>query len=181
MSVELLIGWTIGLVAAMAGAYFQALWGFRWARKDQRERARIFFGHVINNICTIVAEMEGTREKAQAIHSDYLYLIKEEIDVYTRNREHLIFLDVEGRESVRKFMIDVMSKRATIAIELENFYKARHDESILPEGGDRDRKLAEASAALGRAQSAADKLFAATSGAKQTVLNLTANGKLTAV
>lgn len=158
---EFFWGIVVGLVLSFLGGWAQAKITFTMQRRAAEENVRRFCIDTIKNIQGIVSEMDRTRDRARAIHHDFLNLIEIEVQIYGRNREHLIHLPEELRTSVRQFLNDIAVKRADVANNLNQFYQLTgHADQLEAQGaGPQSQRLkADALTPLGAAQAAADKL-----------------------
>jgi hypothetical protein len=158
---EFFWGIVVGLILSFIGGWAQAKITVTMQQKAARKTVVRFCIDTIKNIQGVIAEMDKTRDRARAIHHDFLTLIEVEIQIYGRNREHLIHLPDELRTSVREFMNDVAIKRAEVANKLSQFYQLTEQASQLQTQGlgpQAERVKTDALAPLGSAQAAADKL-----------------------
>jgi len=122
---EFFWGLIIGLILSLVGCFFQAKIAHDKAKAYQRHTVMLFCSDVVRNLKSIIGEMQATRQRAQMIHHDFLDLIELEVTVFGRNREHLIYVDDNAREIVRKFMNEVAIRRGEIARSLNDFYQQR--------------------------------------------------------
>jgi hypothetical protein len=91
------------------------------SRKPKKDQIKNLCIDTVNNLRAIVDDMVDHRQRAQVIHGDYLTLLDTEINVFGRNREHLIQLPNPVREKVRKFVTDCATRRAEIGANLAQF------------------------------------------------------------
>lgn len=115
------IGTIAGLILSVAGGWSLAKFTVSIQQSNQKKTVTIFLIDVINNIQSIVSELEKNRDRTKIIYSDFLLLIDVEINIYGRNREHTILIDDKNRNAVRNFMNDVALKRAEVAEKLGSF------------------------------------------------------------
>ena len=158
---EFFWGIIIGLVLSFAGGWAQAKIAASIQEKAARSTVVRFCSDTIKNIQSIISEMDRTRDRARSIHHDFLNLIEIEIQIYGRNREHLIHLPDDLRGPVRDFMNDIAIKRAEVANKLNEFYQmnAQADQlQVQGHGPQSQRVRTDALTPLGVAQVAADKL-----------------------
>lgn len=154
-------GIVVGLLLSLFGGWEISRSTFSRSQKHQKQAVIAFVIDIIKNLQSIVADMDSTRDRAQAIHRDFLSLIDVEIGIYGRNREHLLLLPESTRNDIRKFMTDCALKRAEITQKLDQFYRLFDlADQILAEGRatESERKRKQADAPLKEAQKAADKM-----------------------
>ena len=118
---EFFWGVIVGLVLSVFGAYWLAVFGARQQQKAQKDQIKNLCIDTVNNLRAIVDDMVDHRQRAQVIHGDYLTLLDTEINVFGRNREHLIHLPNPVREKVRKFVTNCAIRRAEIGANLAQF------------------------------------------------------------
>jgi hypothetical protein len=118
---EFFWGVVVGVVLTTIGAWGQAVFTVRQQRKAQKDLIKNFCIDTVNNIKAIVDEMVDHRQRTQVIHGDYLGLLDVEINVFGRNREHIIHLPNPMRENVRKFVTACAIRRAEIGTNLAQF------------------------------------------------------------
>lgn len=165
---EFFWGIVVGLLLSLFGSFALAKFSSYITHNERKKVVRQLCGDLVKNICKIVDEMDATRDRGKLIHSDFLNLIDVEINIYGRNREHLILLPSETRDQLRQFMNDVAIKRTDVIQSLDKFYDViRLSDQIRAEGriDDAERMRAGSTEPLLAAQSAADKLVAITKGA----------------
>jgi hypothetical protein len=116
-------GVIVGLGLAAFGAWLQAIFTARQQQKAQKALIKNFCIDTVNNLKAIVEDMvvDDHRQRTQVIHGDYLALLDIEIDVFGRNREHIIHLPNPVRENVRKFVTGCAIRRAEIGNHLSEF------------------------------------------------------------
>lgn len=158
---EFFWGIIAGLLLSFIGGWTQAKITMSMQRKAAKDTVTLFCMDTIKNIQSIIIQMDKTRDRTQGIHHDFLNLIDIEIQIYGRNREHIIHLPDDIRNSVREFMNDIAIKRADVVRSLDHFYqlteKAKQMQ-IQGAGPQAERVNSEALVPLGIAQTAADKL-----------------------
>lgn len=158
---EFFWGVVIGLMLAFVSAWAQAEIASRKQAKTAKSTVARFCTDTIKNIQSVVSEMDRTRDRSRAIHHDFLMLIEVEVQIYGRNREHLIHLPDELRGQVREFMNDIAVKRAEVANKLTDFCQMNNQASQLQvqgAGSQASRLQSDSIVPLGEAQKAADKL-----------------------
>jgi hypothetical protein len=118
---EFFWGVIVGLILSVLGAYCVALFSAKQQRQMQRETVRNFCADTVKNLRQIVDDMSDLRTRMKVIHHDYLALMDVEINVFGRNREHIIHLPEQLRDRVRKFVTDCALRRAEIGNFLGQF------------------------------------------------------------
>jgi hypothetical protein len=118
---EFFWGIIVGLILTVVGSYFLALFTARQQQQERKDVLRNFCMDTVINIRQIIEDMDTTRSKARLIHHDYLVLFDVEYQVFTRNREHLIYLPLDVRDKVRRFITDCAIRRAEIGNYLTTF------------------------------------------------------------
>src|SRR5690606_2149324 len=108
---EFFWGVIIGLLLSLLSGYILAQFTVRTQQKTIKETILKFSLDINRNIQAIINETDTTRDRANAIHYDFLNLIDIEIQIYGRNREHIIHIPDEERTLVRKFMNDIAIKK----------------------------------------------------------------------
>lgn len=168
LSGEFFWGIVIGLILSLVGGWTLAKFTVSMTQAHQKRTVVLFCSDTIQNIRNIVLDFDQFRDRAQAIHPDFLALIDVEVGIYGRNREHLIHLPDGIRNDVRKFLNEVAVKRLEVANKLDQWSRAwRLADQIQAEGRgpeaqrERDRALP----LLQEAHKAADKLVAIANGA----------------
>lgn len=160
---EFFWGIIVGIVLSAFGGWLQAKFSEDRQQKIQKKTVRDFCIDTVRNLQNIIRELDKTRDRAKAIHHDFLNLVDVEIGIYGRNREHMLKLPEAQRTAVREFMTDCALKKAEVASKLEQFYQLRRladqalEEGRTPEG---EKIMANSLQPLGEAQRAADKLVA---------------------
>lgn len=158
---EFFWGVIIGLILAFVSAWAQAEIASRKQAKTAESTVARFCIDTIKNIQSVILEMDRTRDRAQAIHHEFLMLIEVEVQIYGRNREHLIHLPDDMRGPVRDFMNDIAVKRAEVADKLTQFnqiWNQANQLEVQGSGPQAGRTKSDALVPLGEAQKAADKL-----------------------
>ena len=85
-------GIVIGLLLAVVVAAIQV-------RLDLRQKRRIlvaFCQELITSISELIQDLENNRDRNRIIDNEFLETISAEINVYGRNREHLILIQDSG-------------------------------------------------------------------------------------
>jgi hypothetical protein len=119
---EFFWGVIVGLLLTVIGSYFLTMFTTWQQRRERKEVLKNFCVDTVTNIREIIDDMVATRSKA---NQDYLTLLDLEIQVFTRNREHTVYLSKDVRDKVRKFMTDCAIRRAEIGNHLTTFYNRR--------------------------------------------------------
>lgn len=162
---EFFWGIMIGLLLSFLGGWTLAKFTVTIQQANLKKTMVKFCVDTITNIQSIVSEMDSTRDRAGAIYHDFLMLIEVEIQIYGRNREHLIHLPDEERNLVRQFMNSIAIKRADVTNHLDQFYKlGRLADQTQVEGRapEAQRIRDNSNISLSGAQTAADRLTAIT-------------------
>ena len=110
----------------------------------------------------IIRNLQEIRDRKAGIQHDFLALLDVELTVFGRNREHTIYLSLETRDKLRKFMNACAIKRAEITNFLAEFYKQNALADQLTASGQApqgQRVKNDALLILNNANSAADQLF----------------------
>jgi hypothetical protein len=119
---EFFWGIIVGLILTVIGSYFLALFTTWQGRRERKNVLKSFCVDTVRNIRQIIDDMDATRGKAKMIHHEYLALLDIETQVFGRNREQLIYLPLDVRDNVRKFVTDCATRRAEIGNHLTTFY-----------------------------------------------------------
>ena len=158
---EFFWGVVVGLILSFIGAWAQAKITVSMQQKSAEKTVIRFCLDTVENIQAIIAEMDKNRDRTKLIHHDFLTLIEIEVQIYGRNREHLIHLPDDVRTSMRDFMNNVAIKRAEVANNLSSFYQITEQANqmqVQGSGPEAERKRHEALTPLSAAQGAADRL-----------------------
>mgnify|MGYP000284651252 CR=1 FL=1 len=172
---EFFWGIIIGLILSVVGGWALAKFTVHMQTENAKKTVVYFCMDTIKNIQSIISDMDSTRDKAKAIHHDYLNLIDIEIQIYGRNREHLIHLSDDTRNLVRNYMNAIAIKKAEISKNLDLFYQinAMADRAQAEgRGPEAQRFRAEASVPLVAAQLAADKIVTASKDGNHIIQDL---------
>lgn len=164
---EFFWGIVVGLLLSLLGSWALAKFTVSMQQASARRTMSLFCIDALKNIQSIIAELDAARDRMRAIHHDFLMLIEVEIQIYGRNREHLINLPDDARNKIRKLMSEISIKRAEVANNLEEFYKlSRLADQIYAEGrGPEAQRIREnGSISLQNAQTAADRLVSISGG-----------------
>ena len=116
-------GVVIGLLLSFIGAWASAMITNCLATRERKRIFREFTINSIRNISSIAEDMDASRDRSKVIFHDYLALIEVELNIFGRNREHLINLDDQNRGKVRKFMNDIAIKKTEIVTHLNECYE----------------------------------------------------------
>jgi hypothetical protein len=158
---EFFWGIVVGLALSFIGGWAQANIAVRLQRKSAKQTVKNFCRDSVKNIANVIREMDETRDRSRAIHHDFLALLDAELAIFGRNREHIIHLSEDVRSQIRKFMNDCAVKKASVAMNLDNFYRqtALADQiQAQGRGPEAERVRLQANDHLQQAQNAADKL-----------------------
>ena len=109
---EFFWGVIVGLLLSFFGAWLLAIISVRMIEKMQKKRLISFCIDTVKNINGIVTQIDESRDRSKAIYHDFLALIEVEVQIYGRNREHLILLPEMERNEMRKFMNIIGIKKA---------------------------------------------------------------------
>lgn len=172
---EFFWGIVVGLILAFIGGWIQAWFAVSMQQASVKKTIKNYCVDAIKTIQGIISEMQSTRDRTKSIYYDFLALLDVEIQIYGRNREHLIHLPEEERKLVRKFMNDVVALRAETAQGLDRFYElTRLADQAQTEGrgSDAQELRATASVPLIAAQTAADRLASISSTGNQIIAKL---------
>src|SRR5436305_2895825 len=121
LSGEFFWGVIVGVVLTGLGGFLQVRFQANENRKERLALIRSFIVDTARNVQRIVADMEETRRRVNAIHSDFLVLFDVEMNVFGRNREQIVSLPVDVRDRVRAYMNDCSLMRAQIGGGLGEF------------------------------------------------------------
>lgn len=154
---DFLWGIIIGLILTLVGALFLH------ERQERQKRKAVvrFIEDVVQSIDSYVEQLDTERQtNNEVINSDYLSLISGEIELYARNREHLIHIPIpELRSEIKAFITDVAIKTARIQNPLNEFYKWWEEAQKLEDGSaGRNELEASARAYLETARLGVDRL-----------------------
>ncbi len=173
---EFFWGVIVGLLLSFVAGWVLAKFTVSMTQANAKKVIIRFCIDTIKNIQNIIVEMDSTRDRAKAIHHDFLILLDVEFNIYGRNREHLIHLPDEERNQVRKFMNEVAVKKAEVVNKLDQFYRLNAlVDQIQAEGRapEAQRVRDNAMVPLRDAQTAADKLVKLSTNATSLVERLT--------
>jgi hypothetical protein len=112
-----------GVVLTAIGTWLQTILMAWQQRKAQRNLVKNFCIDTINNIKAIVDDMAKLQQRTKIIYADYMALLDVEINVFGRNREHIIHLPNPVRDDVRKFMNDCAIRKAEMGYHLQELTK----------------------------------------------------------
>jgi hypothetical protein len=162
LSGEFFWGVIVGTILAAFGAWVTVRLQERSQRKRAAELVRTSSLDTVNNLLQIMRDLQDLRGRTNAIQHDFLALLDIELNVFGRNREHIINLPPATREPLRRFVNTVAIKRAEIGNFLTEFYKqiALVDQLTASGQGPQAQRVKDAaSAILGKANAAADQLY----------------------
>ena len=118
---QLVLGIVIGLFLSVVVAIIT-----NWL--DMRRKRRIVAAlcqDLIWNVCDLIKNLEDNRDRTRVIDHEFLNTIAAEIDVYARNREHLVLVDdADLRKDIREFFNRVSALLAQIQWRLRQFVDA---------------------------------------------------------
>lgn len=120
---EFFWGVVVGTILAALGAQITVWLQESSQRKLRLETVRLFSIDTMRNILQIVRDLHDLRGRTNAIQHDFLMLLDVEINVFGRNREHIIYLPADSRDRLRRFVNTCSIKRAEIGNFLTEFYK----------------------------------------------------------
>ncbi len=154
---DFLWGIIIGLVLTLLGS---------WALHEKQERIKRksiarFIEDVIQTINTYVEQINSERQtNNEYINTDYLGLINGEIELYARNREHLINIQSpELRAEIKAFLTEVSIKTARIQNEINSFTRNWAESKNHELGEERTRLENDATVHLDKARTCVDRLL----------------------
>ena len=159
---EFFWGIVVGAVLAALGAYLIVFLQDSSQQKIRKNVIREFSQDTVRNILEIIRNLQEIRDRKAGIQHDFLALLDVELTVFGRNREHTIYLSLETRDKLRKFMNACAIKRAEITNFLAEFYKQNALADQLTASGQApqgQRVKNDALLILNNANSAADQLF----------------------
>ena len=97
-----------GTVLGVALSAFTSWVSLRLQKREQRKTVALFCRDAILNISEYVRYLQDHRDRSRLIQSDFLDLIDVEVQVWGRNREHLVaFSDEVVRKKVRNFFTEI--------------------------------------------------------------------------
>lgn len=118
-----------GLILSIIGGWALAHFTVGKQRSERIKLVKRLCRDTANNVIKITDEFDGLREKTSVIFQDYLNLIDIEVQVYGRNREHLVLLSEAEAGAARKFFTDVSMRRAEVLTHLNSYYRS-NEQSI---------------------------------------------------
>lgn len=172
---EFVWGIVIGVVLTGLGTWLQVLLQSWQNGRERLTAARDFAIDTVRNIQRIVGDMEETQRPINAIHHQLLTLFDMEVNVFGRNREHLVSLPLPIRDNVRAYMNDCALIRAQIGGGLTEFNRltlAADEMQAAGNGPQAQRTRAAANAPLQTADTALDRLVARSQDAAQLITAL---------
>jgi hypothetical protein len=127
---EFFWGIVVGLLLSFIGGWAQAKITVSMNEKNAKKRVNNFCRDTINNLQSIIQQLQTSRDRTKMIFMDYIGMIDEEVLIYRRNREHMIHLPDNVRNEVRLFMMECALSRAEIASKSDQYrrIKASADE-----------------------------------------------------
>jgi hypothetical protein len=120
---EYFLGVITGVVLTAIGTLLQSILTAWQLRRAQRTLVKNFCIDTINNIKAIVEDMANLQQRTQVIYAEHRVLLDTEINVFARNREHIIHLPNPVRENVRKFVNDCAVRQAEMGYHLSELAK----------------------------------------------------------
>ena len=149
---EFFWGVVVGVLLSLLGAVVSTKLLRNETISFQRDTIRIFSLDTVRSIRRYVTEMQNIRNRINRIELDLLGLVEAELQVFGRNREHIIRLDPEPREEVRAFVNECSIRVVQVRFWLNEMARLASSNQ------------AAASDALNNANRAADQLVAAAKG-----------------
>jgi len=117
---EFVWGIVIGILLSTLSAWL----GLQLNRTHTRRNVRRFCLDLSSNISELVDGLNETRQKHRYIDSEFLDLFDVEIQIYGRNREHLIAIeDDKLRRDIREYFTRIAGHVARIWIHLRHFHE----------------------------------------------------------
>lgn len=111
----------IGILLSSLGAWVSTV-------ADTRRRRRAttaLFHDLVTSVCELIETLDDHRTRHRVIDREFVELIAVEVQVYGRNREHLvIFDDAKLRRDIQGFFTKVGATLAQVQAELNRFYSA---------------------------------------------------------
>lgn len=160
---EFFWGVIVGTILAALGAQLTVWLQERSQRIARAELVRTFSIDTVKNLLQIMRDLQDLRVRMNSIQHEFLVLLDIEMNVFGRNREHIINLSPETRERLRRFTNSVSIKRAEIGNSLTEFYKqmALADQLNASGQAPQAQRVIAATTAnqLAKANAAADQLF----------------------
>lgn len=154
-----------GVVIGVLLALLSAIVSTRLLRSEtisfQRDTIRSFSLDTVRTIRRYVTEMQNIRNRIDRIELDLIGLVEAELQVFGRNREHIIRLDPEPREEVRAFVNECSIRTVQVRFWL--------NEALRLHGNNNSTAVNEA---LDNANRAADQLVAAAQGTDRLIERL---------
>jgi hypothetical protein len=114
-----------GVIVGVVLSDIQARLTVRRQKKAQKELIKSLCIDIVNNIRTIVDDMNEFRQRTQDVYSHGLRLLDIELNIYGRNREHTIHLPSDVREKVRKFITDRSVRRGEVGNYIRQYHNLR--------------------------------------------------------
>ncbi|WP_430402503.1 hypothetical protein [Hyphomonas sp.] len=154
---EFVWGIVIGILLSALSAWI----GLRLNRTHLQKNVRRFCLDLASNVSELVDGLNDTRQKHRFIDSEFLDLIDVEIQIYGRNREHLIAIDDDKlRRDIRDYFTRVAGNVARIRIHLKHFQEnyLREHPSTYPDPARAHEMQQVANGALAAAHTACDNL-----------------------
>ncbi|HUF56059.1 MAG TPA: hypothetical protein VMM55_05795 [Thermohalobaculum sp.] len=176
---EFFWGVLIGIALTTIGAYVQVKVSSREALKFQRETVRDFAADTVRNIIEISGEIEEARRRSRVIHHDLLALMDVEVNVFIRNREHMIRLEDSVRGEVRRYITRCNLRRVEVAQHLAIFDDQMKLSRQLRANGDtmqaETREAAAVTGPLSEAHRATNDLISTAKGGAEILRKLETN------
>lgn len=169
-------GVVVGLLLSFVGGWTLARVTISMTQAHQKRTVVLFCADTVQNIRNIVLDLDRVRDRARIIHHDFMALIEIEVQIYGRNREHLIHLPDDVRGDVREFMNGIAIKRAEVMNRLEQFGQSWRVSDQLSADGQKEaseREREKATAVLQEAHKAVDRLATLANGSSRLLEKLT--------
>ena len=125
---EFFWGIVFGLILSVFGTFVSA-----WLNNFQRRKTvAVFCQDLIGSISDLIQKLEENRERNQLIDHEFLNTIDLEIQVYSRNREHLVVLDnTQLQRDVWNYFTRVSVLLAQIQWHLAQSFEFRSQSQLL--------------------------------------------------
>ena len=118
---EFLWGIIIGGVLTYLGTYI----AFTLQKREKSELVKNFCKDSISIIFDYIKSMDEHRDRSKVIYTDFIDLIDVEINIYGRNREHIILIaDKETRKKIRELFSNTSICIANIRQSLNLYNEA---------------------------------------------------------
>lgn len=158
---EFFWGTLIGLMLSIIGSYFLSRFTVKAQTENQLLLIKRLCRDTAKNIKKISEEFDEAKNRTNLIYADYLELIDIELNVFARNREHLVLLKEDDADYVRKFFTDLATRKAEVLTKLGEFNRAwsfADQVAAAGRGPEAERLRTQAQAHLDQAKASADRL-----------------------